>query len=148
MPTPVDPAIRGVFDYFQNLNLLALVEDLRQGQTARRTWHARGQLCPVAHGLPAEQQVREVCSADQELGYLNRACIFAARILGAKPEEVVHFVEIWDSEKISAHDLRQQLESLWNERLADADLMQEFLRDNGRVPDFEENSIDYSPFRI
>jgi len=145
MPTHVDPGIRGVFDYFQNLNLLVLVEDLRRGQTVRRAWHARGQLCPVAHGLPAEQQVREVCSADQEVGYLNRACIFAARILGAKPEEVVHFVEIWDSEKISANDLRQQLESLWNERLADADLMQELLRDSSPAPEPEVDSIDYSP---
>jgi len=133
MSTSVDPGIRGVFDYFQNLNLLVLVEDLRQGQTARRAWYARGQLCPVAHGLPAEQQVREACSADLEPGHLNRACIFAARILGAKPEEVVHFVECWDCDRISDNELREQLELLWQERLVDAELMQEFLVDEREV---------------
>ena len=133
MTTPVDPAIRGVFDYFQNLNLLVLVEDLRCGQTARRAWYARGQLCPVAHGLPAEQQVREASAADLEPGYLNCACIFAARILGAKPEEVVHFVECWDLDRISDNELREQLEQLWQERLADAELMQEFLADEREV---------------
>jgi hypothetical protein len=133
MPTQVDPAIRSVFDYFQNLNLLVLVEDLRQGQTARRAWYTRGQLCPVAHGLPAEQQVREASSADLEPGHLNRACIFAARILGAKPEEVVHFVECWDLDRISDNELREQLEQIWHERLADAELMQEFLADEQEV---------------
>jgi hypothetical protein len=131
--TQVDPAIRGVFDYFQNLNLLVLMEDLQRGQTARRAWHARGQLCPVAHGLPADQQVREACAADLEPGNLNRACIFAARILGAKPEEVVHFVECWDLDRISDNELREQLEQLWQERLADAELMQEFLADEREV---------------
>jgi hypothetical protein len=87
----------------------------------------------VAHGLPADQQVREVCSADLEPGYLNRACIFAARILGAKPEEVVHFVECWDRDRISDHELRVQLEQLWQERLGDAELMQEFLADEREI---------------
>ena len=134
MATPVDHGIRGVFDYFQNLNLLVLVEDLRQGQTARNAWQKGISLCPVAHGLPAEQQVREACSADLEPGYLNRACIFAARILGAKPEEVVHFVECWDRDRIGDDELREQLEQLWRERVADAELMQEFLVDEREVP--------------
>jgi hypothetical protein len=47
--------------------------------------------------------------------------------LGAKPEEVLYFVECWDGQKISDEALRKQLEALWHERLADAELMQEFL---------------------
>jgi hypothetical protein len=136
MSTQVDPEIRGVFDYFQNLNLLVLMEDLRRGQAARKVWQSGSSLCPVAHGLPAKQQVREVCSCDQETGYLDQACIFAARLLGAKPEEVLYFVECWDSQKISDEALRKQLEALWLERLADAELMQHFLAaDEEREPD-------------
>ena len=126
MATRVFPAVRNVFDYFQNLNLLVLLEDLRQGRVARETWLSGSLLCPVAHGLGTEQQVAELYSVDQETGMLP-ACGFAAQQLGAKPEEIMSFVQRWDEGRISEQSLLRQLQSLWEERLEDAELMQELL---------------------
>ena len=49
---PVSSRVYSVFGHFQNLNLLALLQDLREGRTARQAWLAGSLLCPVAHGLP------------------------------------------------------------------------------------------------
>jgi hypothetical protein len=64
----VQARIREVFGYFQNLNLLALIQDLRRGQTARGQWASGDWLCPVAHGLPSGRHVREVVGLGQTLG--------------------------------------------------------------------------------
>ena len=57
---PILPAVHQVFGHFQNLNLLALLNDLGNGESVRQAWFSSGRLCPVAHGLPAGQQVREL----------------------------------------------------------------------------------------
>jgi len=126
MSTQIEPNIRNVFDYFQNLNLLVLLEDLRQQRTARGAWFSGLLLCPVAHGLGAEQQVQQLYGVDQESG-AERACYVAARHLGANPTEVWHFVHNWDNNWITERMLIKQLECLWDERVADAFVMQEML---------------------
>jgi hypothetical protein len=118
--------VRAVFGHFQNLNLLALLHDLRQGRTARQAWYSRGLLCPVAHGLPQGTHVWELCTRSQ-IADLDNSCDFAARRLGADAHAVLRFVRSWDEEALSAPSLLHQLEELWEERLADAEAVQALL---------------------
>jgi hypothetical protein len=140
MSTQIDPNIRNVFDYFQNLNLLALLEDLRQQRAARGTWFSGLLLCPVAHGLGAEQQVQELYGVDQESGS-ERACYVAARHLGANPTELWHFVHNWDSNRITDQMLIKQLECLWDERIADAFVMQEMLAEGDALTEESSETV-------
>lgn len=127
MPMPVARSIRDVFGHFHNLNLLALVQDLRRGEAARRGWSSPGALlCPVAHGLPAGRQVRELNALGQT-AELDVGCDYAARYLGAAREAVLRFVRLWDEEVIRSDWLLRQLEELWAERLADAEAVQALL---------------------
>jgi hypothetical protein len=124
---PVSSPIAAVFGYFQNLNLLALLQDLRDGRTARHAWADGSLLCPVAHGLASGTQVSDL----RELGQsaeLGVGCAFAARQLGADWADVLHFVRSWDDEVLSRGALLRQLEEVWDERLADAEAVQEVLQ--------------------
>lgn len=123
----VASSIRGVFGHFHNLNLLALVQDLRTHQTVRRSWFSTGTLCPVAHGLPSGQQVRELSALGQS-AELEEGCNYAAHYLGAAREAVLRFVRLWDEEVFGNDWLLRQLEELWFERLADAQAVQEVLQ--------------------
>jgi hypothetical protein len=126
--TRADPIIHGVFGHFQNLNLLALLADLRSGQTVRGAWSSGTLLCPVAHGMPVGRLVSELRFLGQA-AELERACDYAARQLGADPEYVLRFVELWDSNGYLEGWLLRQLDDLWQERLADAEVMQEMLQE-------------------
>lgn len=85
----VSPTVYTVFGRFQNLNLLALLQDLRQGRTASQAWLSiDAQLCPVAHGLPQGSQVQEVRALGQ-LANLSVGCDRAAHYLGADPRVVL-----------------------------------------------------------
>jgi hypothetical protein len=123
----VSPRVFDVFGHFQNLNLLALLQDLRAGRTAREDWQFGSRLCPVAHGMPQGSQVR-VLNEIGTANHLNQACNFAARHLGADPRAVVRFVRYWDEEAVSSEPLLRQLEEVWTERLADADAVQGVLQ--------------------
>jgi hypothetical protein len=123
----ISTTIRDVFGHFQNLNLLALLHDLRQGRTARRAWASDRQLCPVAHGLPAGEQVQRLSVLGQ-IAELGQGCDLAARLLGADPAAVQRFVSSWDAEAFSRRWLWEQLNELWQERLADAEAVQELLQ--------------------
>src|SRR5260370_42650515 len=125
---PVSSNIRDVFSYFHDLNLLVLVQDLRDNRAARAAWFSGSLLCPVAHGLPAGQQVRELSALGQAAS-LGVGCDYAGRHLGAHPEAIARFVRTWDEGQIRDAWLLQQLEELWMERLADGDIMQELLLD-------------------
>ncbi len=120
---PVHSNIRAVFAHFQNLNLLSLVQDLRFGQTAWGDWSDGALLCPVAHGLPAGSDVWKLRQSTD----LARGCAYAASRLGADAQAVLRFVESWDEEVLSATCLLQQLQELWDERLADAVAVQDVL---------------------
>jgi hypothetical protein len=144
---PVSTRVRDVFGHFQNLNLLALLHDLRADRTARRAWLSGSFLCPVAHGLPAGRQVRELSALGQAAD-LERGCAIAAQHLGADPGAVLRFVRLWDEEALSSTWLLRQLEELWEERRADAEAVQGLLQ--GGPGDEEEAeyrvpSSRYSP---
>src|SRR5438128_2444877 len=124
---PIQPHIRAVFDHFHNLNLLALMEDLRVGRTPRQAWRSGSWLCPIAHGLPAGKEVSQV-SALGQIAEHREDCLYAARQLGAAPEAVERFVTIWDDQTLTSDWLLRQLEELWVERLADAEVMEELLK--------------------
>lgn len=49
-------------------------------------------------------------------------------LLGADPAAVLRFVRAWDEQTLGLGPLRQQLQELWAERLADAEAVQEFLQ--------------------
>src|SRR5215831_14501535 len=98
---PVSSRIYSVFGHFQNLNLLSLLLDLREGRTARQAWLAGSLLCPVAHGLPHGAQVQRLRALGQAAD-LSEGCDFAARHLGAEPEAVLRFVRSWDDEVLSS----------------------------------------------
>jgi hypothetical protein len=120
--------IREVFGRFHNLNLLALLQDLDMGSTAREDWATTGKLlCPVAHGLASGSQVREV-NILGEFANLQRACGYAAQCLGADSGAVVRFVRSWDDQTLSSDVLLCHLEEMWQERLADAEAVQEVLQ--------------------
>ena len=122
----IESMIRDVFGHFQNLNLLALLHDLDQGRMARQAWASGSLLCPVAHGLPAGQQVRQLALLGQMAG-LGQGCDVAARHIGAHPRAVQRFVRSWDSDSLSRAWLFHQLYELWQERLTDAEAVQELL---------------------
>jgi hypothetical protein len=129
----IESMIRDVFGHFQNLNLLALIYDLDQDRTARQAWASGSLLCPVAHGLPAEQQVRQLSVLGQMAG-LGQGCDVAARHLGADPRAVQRFVRAWDTDAVSRAWLLHQLYELWQERLADAEAVQEVLLSGIQAP--------------
>ncbi len=123
----VSPKFFAVFGHFQNLNLLALLQDLRSGRTERQAWLSGTRLCPVAHGMPRGDHVLRL----KALGHVAdpaKGCDYAARHLGADPDAVLRFVRYWDEEAPSPEPLLRQLEELWAERLADAEAVQEVLQ--------------------
>jgi hypothetical protein len=122
----IESMIRDVFGHFQNLNLLALMYDLDQDRAARQAWANGSRLCPVAHGLPAGQHVQQLSLLGQIAG-LGQGCDVAARHLGADPRSIQRFVRSWDADAVSRAWLLHQLYELWQERLADAEAVQELL---------------------
>ena len=117
-----------VFGHFQNLNLLALLQDLREGRTARHAWLSIGSdLCPVARGMPGGEQVQTLRAFGQT-AELYVSCRYAAHCLGADPDAVLRFVGAWDGDGFSDDSLLRLLEEMWEERLADAEVVQEVLQ--------------------
>jgi hypothetical protein len=131
---PVSPGVQAVFGHFQNLNLLALLHDLRDGRTARRAWLSGSLLCPIAHGVPAGAQVRDLRALGQTAD-LSGGCQLAARLLGADPGAVLRFVRSWDDGAVSPGWLLRQLEEVWQERLADAQALQGLLEGGPSTPE-------------
>lgn len=123
----VSAKVFAVFGHFQNLNLLALIEDLRAGRTARQAWLSGRHLCPVAHGLRRGDQVLEIRYLGQAAD-LTAGCRYAARFIGAEPTDVLRFVRSWDEDELGTAGLLAQLEEMWDERLADAEVTQDVLQ--------------------
>jgi hypothetical protein len=130
---PIDPLIHQVFGHFQNLNLLALLEDLRGGNTVRNAWASGELLCPVAHGLAHEQEVKDLRVLGQAADP-GQDCEYAARHLGADAAAVSRFVRFWDGHPGAPGWLLRQLEEVWEERLADAWAVQDILLDQSIGP--------------
>lgn len=120
--------VRRVFSHFQNLNLRVLIEDLRRGRVAQGNWTFDRELCPVAHGLADGRTVGQLQYVTQAVD-LKRACDLAAEQIGAPSRTVYHVVTTWDFGELGAGWLLGQLQALWAERVADAELMQAMLAD-------------------
>jgi hypothetical protein len=115
---------RYIFEKFQNLNLLVLLEDLRRDQVASSSWrkwvfypdssYPVATLCPLMHG---------VCKYDITLrGYAEGA----STSIGIGNPEVFEFTSWWDFHT-NKDGLIQLLESIYKERLEDADAVQNML---------------------
>jgi hypothetical protein len=115
--------VRQVFAHFQNLNLRVLIDDLRRGHVTRGNWSFAGDLCPVAHGLPGGRAVGLLRYLSQAVD-LPRACRQAAQETGVPARLIERFVLSWDGGAMSPEWLLDQLEAIWAERLADADVVQ------------------------
>ena len=115
--------VRQVFMRFQNLNLRVLIEDLRHGTISRGNWSFGDDLCPLAHGLPNGHTVGVLRYLSQAVD-LPRACRHAAEDLGVPPRFIERFVLGWDDGGMSQQWLLDQLEAIWSERLADAEVVQ------------------------
>ncbi len=134
----ISSSIRDVFGYFQNLNLLALLEDLHAGRTTRNAWLSGSLLCPVAHGLPAGRLVENLSSLGPTAS-LGHECDYAGRQLGADTRSIMAFVQAWDEGLLSDDCLARQLEDLWAERLEDAEALQALL---GGLSPKAENEVE------
>jgi hypothetical protein len=122
----VSTHVRAIFSYFENLNLLILIEDLRASRIVRHGWSTGKLLCPIAHGLPNGDQVHELNRLGQTAD-VSLSCNYAAHFLGANPSAVLRFVCSWDDATLSREWLQRQLEELWIERLENALAVQEVL---------------------
>jgi hypothetical protein len=154
---PVSSDVYAVFRYFENLNLLTLLQDLREGRTARQAWISGSFMCPIAHGMPHGDEVRELKALGQAAD-LPQGCQMAARYLGTDPRTVLFFVRCWDEEMIDSDCLLRRLEEIWQERMHDAEAMQLLLQAGSNRPqainqEFEECSeaqtrIDAEPTAV
>jgi len=88
-----DTIVGHIFGQFQNLNLIMLLEDLRQGRIARGNWSNDQALCPVAHGVSDGDAVRLLGYASQAVD-LSRACQIAAESLHTSATAVHQFVNL------------------------------------------------------
>src|SRR5262245_61214369 len=111
----ISTRIRDVFGHFQNLNLLALLQDLSGDEVVRHSWFSGGQLCPIAHGLPAGKDVQKLIDLGQAHN-LKFGSDYAASCLGADTAAVYRFVRSWDDGNVSHQWMVQQLQDLWEER--------------------------------
>lgn len=146
---PVSAGVYAVFSYFENLNLLALLQDLRAGRTARQAWLSGEHLCPVAHGMPHGAEVRELKAIGQ-IADLPHGCRLAASYLGADFGDVLSFVRSWDEELLDSGSLLRQLEEIWQERISDAQAMQALLQEGSSqpqeiIPGHEERELSEIP---
>lgn len=142
-------ALRNIFSRFQNLNLRVLIDDLKRGQVAKGKWSSyrdfvepmqklfwtdspevevsfnyrsirQVEICPMLHGA---------CTALE--GDSEYRCEVLGRQLGV-PEWVVHkFIQWWDRNPPVEvkQTLLSVLEDIWQERLTDANAVQEVITD-------------------
>ena len=112
--------IQRIFSRFRNLNLRVLIDDLRHGNVERGRWVRRivgsSTLCPLAHGW---QMGCNLITPEDSV----------CRATGASNADVLHFVAMWDESRISGATMLAVLESIWEERQADADAVQAVLED-------------------
>lgn len=116
--------IRDIFSRFQNLNLLFLIEDLRRGRVVFEDWWCQWKrteqidFCPLSHG-----------ASGSVIDISQYSC--AAKLTGVSTEFCEQFANWWDDG--SSHKKRRRLhllkilQSIYAERLADADAVQSVL---------------------
>jgi hypothetical protein len=116
---------RDLFARFQNVNLLALMRDLEEGRVIRNSWVRDGRMCPISHG---------VCVVGED-----DCLLVSSRGLGKRWLDIHGFTSEWDWDVRPTKDvgvlfdpdpnrveaLQALLQSIWDERLADADAVQQ-----------------------
>lgn len=111
---------RHLFERFQNLNLLVLIEDLRQNRVAVGDWltHPDYRMCPLYHCWL--KYSGHALANKPELETASRLC--------TSMEKVREFTCWWDNSKGARHYrsvLLAMLEDILAERQEDADAVQE-----------------------
>lgn len=137
--------LRPIFERFQNLNLIFLIQDLRKHLAAAGNWASGELLCPVAHGMPDGTTVKRLKYLSQAIG-LDAACRCAAGELGTDELVIRQFVDFWDATPTTAW-LLVELEAIWAERMDDADFMTDILHldESFQVRHAGENHLVGSP---
>lgn len=122
---------KGIFSRFENLNLLILMEDLRRGMVSRTFWvqPETKNMCPIAHGskgrLKESLSIEELrLNPDASLATTNCELANIPLHIGEK------FYRLWDdvdddnNPLMADRELLAILTDIYNERLADADVVQ------------------------
>lgn len=141
--------LRNIFSRFENLNLLTLIHDLRNGEILREGWYdtnpfGQVRFCPIAHGwvcgyMEAKERgfVETVVNRTiKEDAFVERTNEYAMAGIPANLGDP--FVTWWDGDgndhtKGDAF-LLKVLEELYSERLADAEAYQELVATPNEVP--------------
>jgi hypothetical protein len=138
---------KDIFSRFQNLNLLFLIQDLRNDKVAIRCWRTfreegTNTLCPLMHGAPGD--INDNVSMQNVYAML---CKYS----GVPVKQLIEFVNYWDGPRIGDSsvwnpvvlldelkadiarsssvrtELYTLLKEIYDERLADANAVQEVL---------------------
>lgn len=128
--------IKNIFSRFQNLNLRILVDDLKNGQCAvgdwvhltkdSKTWENITLICPLAHGFHHESSINKV-----QLALLSQQeQKIASEEIGITRKQVKDFLNWYDYKNDSTNKLLPILESIWKERLEDADAVQNVITES------------------
>ena len=123
----IQDVVRHLFERFQNLNLLFLIQDLSKGQVTWGNWLSDQMLCPLAHGLSGGAAVESLQHSSQVFN-LDFACHQAAEDLQADYSPVKTFIDMWDEGSLHQDWLLQRLLEIWHERLADAEAVQQVIQ--------------------
>jgi hypothetical protein len=128
---------RPIFERFQNLNLIVLLEDLRKGQVARNSWTTKIsykpisiEICPIAHGW--SKYISPEVNGKYFFTFPSDRNIKSAEMIGVDVKNIKSFLHWWDSAKSYmevTQELLQLLQSILDERLADADVVQEVIEE-------------------
>ena len=122
--------LNNIFSRFQNLNLLALINNLQKDHVSRGLWIRQADkepstMCPLAHGTyPLTVNIGDRCEN-------------AAQRLSLSLSTILRFIGQWDGEKLARFRLLFVLEDIWKERLEDAETLQEVLQSAGSVKERE-----------
>lgn len=120
-----DQDIKMIFSRFENLNLLTLIEDIKISNVAWRGWMKGGALCPLAHGWCRNPGIRFTLVDAMSCAGLGGTDVE----LGGK---FYSWYDDWGAANPSYHDLKVRtgflldvLAGIWQERLADANAVQQ-----------------------
>ncbi len=120
---------RGIFERFQNLNLLVLIEDIKNGNVARGTWSQYiypddATMCPLMHGFQNSCNNRFSPRLKEDNTSLED-WMAAKDALGMPyATEIMEFTAWWDSGGSKTNRLLKLLHSILQERMIDADAVQ------------------------
>ena len=110
------PQAYQLFGSFRSLNLINLIHNLQAERVLRGDWQRGNDLCPLAHGLANARDIERV-----------QLCPLGEVRLGVSSALLDEFLDAWDSGDLPAGRLIGLLRHIWDERQADADVVQAVL---------------------